>query len=120
MERANKDVSIESLLNTFEEVWLSRQLELSPYQRAVSLSHQDALPGLELEGERSGDTRKPRAPSARITSAVRRGASGVGRAASTISGSPVAREPTVMLLCNTAGIFETLESHQVGVSTLPV
>ena len=28
VERANKEVAIEALLNTFEEVWLSRQLEL--------------------------------------------------------------------------------------------
>ena len=34
VERANKDVAIESLLNTFEEVWLSRQLELKVHKRA--------------------------------------------------------------------------------------
>lgn len=33
VERANKDVAIESLLNTFEEVWLSRQLELQIHKR---------------------------------------------------------------------------------------
>ena len=34
VERAEKDVAIESLLNTFEEVWLSRQLELKTHIRA--------------------------------------------------------------------------------------
>ena len=33
VERANKEVAIEALLNTFEEVWLSRQLELVPSER---------------------------------------------------------------------------------------
>ena len=33
VERASKDVAIESLLNTFEEVWLSRQLELKVHKR---------------------------------------------------------------------------------------
>ena len=33
MERASKEVAIEALLNTFEEVWLSRQLELVPPER---------------------------------------------------------------------------------------
>ena len=34
VERAEKDIAIESLLNTFEEVWLSRQLELKIHIRA--------------------------------------------------------------------------------------
>ena len=34
VERADKDIAIESLLNTFEEVWLSRQLELKTHLRA--------------------------------------------------------------------------------------
>ena len=33
VERANKDVAIESLLNTFEEVWLSKHFELRLHQR---------------------------------------------------------------------------------------
>ena len=33
VERANKEVAIEALLNTFEEVWLSRQLELVTSER---------------------------------------------------------------------------------------
>ena len=33
VERANKEVAIEALLNTFEEVWLSRQLELVASER---------------------------------------------------------------------------------------
>lgn len=33
VERANKEVAIEALLNTFEEVWLSRQLELVTIER---------------------------------------------------------------------------------------
>lgn len=115
MERANKDIAIESLLNTFEEVWLSRQLELTACQRVATFSPQDALPELGLEAEGTSTTPKPRALSARVKSAVRRGASGVGKAVSMASGSPVHQEATtVMLLCNTAGIFETLESHQVS------
>lgn len=41
VERANKDVAIESLLNTFEEVWLSRQLELKVHRRAYDSSQQE-------------------------------------------------------------------------------
>ena len=33
VERANKEVAIEALLNTFEEVWLSRQLDLTTSER---------------------------------------------------------------------------------------
>ena len=33
VERANRDVAIESLLNTFEEVWLSKHFELRLHQR---------------------------------------------------------------------------------------
>lgn len=40
VERANKDVAIEALLNTFEEVWLSRQLELRIHRR----SHDSSQP----------------------------------------------------------------------------
>ncbi len=41
VERANKDVAIEALLNTFEEVWLSRQLELRVYKRSSDSSQQE-------------------------------------------------------------------------------
>ena len=41
VEHAERDVAIESLLKTLEEVWLSRQLELRPYQRATGLSRQE-------------------------------------------------------------------------------
>ena len=41
MERANKDVAIESLLNTFEEVWLSRQLELKIHKRVSDSFQQE-------------------------------------------------------------------------------
>ena len=41
VERANKDIAIESLLNTFEEVWLSRQLELRPHRRVVDIARQE-------------------------------------------------------------------------------
>lgn len=41
MERANKDIAIESLLNTFEEVWLSRQLELRPHRRLNGTARQE-------------------------------------------------------------------------------
>ena len=41
MERANKEVAIESLLNTFEEVWLSRQLELRPHRRVADNARQE-------------------------------------------------------------------------------
>lgn len=41
VERADKDVAIESLLNTFEEVWLSRQLELRVHRRAYDTSQQE-------------------------------------------------------------------------------
>ena len=103
MDRANKDVAIESLLNTFEEVWLSRQLELCPH---IGISRQDTFSDLGLETERSSATPKP---SARVTSAVRREHLG-GR----VSGSPEHQHSApVMLLCNTEGIFDMLESHQV-------
>ena len=41
VERANKDIAIESLLNTFEEVWLSRQLELRPHRRITDNARQE-------------------------------------------------------------------------------
>ena len=41
VEHAERDVAIERLLKTLEEVWLSRQLELRPYQRAAGLSRQE-------------------------------------------------------------------------------
>lgn len=43
VDRANKDISIESLLNTFEEVWLSRLLELRVYKRAYDSTQQEVL-----------------------------------------------------------------------------
>jgi hypothetical protein len=41
VERADKDIAIESLLNTFEEVWLSRQLELRPHRRITDNARQE-------------------------------------------------------------------------------
>lgn len=41
VDRANKDIAIESLLNTFEEVWLSRQLELRPHRRVTNTARQE-------------------------------------------------------------------------------
>lgn len=41
VERASKDVAIESLLNTFEEVWLSRQLELKIHKRVSDSAQQE-------------------------------------------------------------------------------
>lgn len=41
VERANKDIAIESLLNTFEEVWLSRQLELRPHRSLAQTARQE-------------------------------------------------------------------------------
>ena len=41
MERANKDVAIESLLNTFEEVWLSKLVELKHHVRVTDTSRQE-------------------------------------------------------------------------------
>lgn len=58
-------------------------------------------------------TPKSGAPSARVTSALRKT---VGMAYPTISATPGgagATSPHVLLLTNTGGIFETLESHQV-------
>jgi len=46
VERAKKDVAIESLLNMFEEVWLSRQLELKEYQRVVDSAQQEVTRNL--------------------------------------------------------------------------
>ena len=43
VERAKKDVAIESLLNMFEEVWLSRQLELKEYKRVVDSAQQEVM-----------------------------------------------------------------------------
>lgn len=43
VERAKKDVAIESLLNMFEEVWLSRQLELKAYKRVVDSAQQEVM-----------------------------------------------------------------------------
>ena len=42
VERANKEVAIEALLNTFEEVWLSRQLELvASDKRHLAINRQE-------------------------------------------------------------------------------
>ncbi len=41
VERASKDVAIESLLNTFEEVWLIRQLELKLHRRVSDITQQE-------------------------------------------------------------------------------
>lgn len=42
VERANKEVAIEALLNTFEEVWLSRQLELvTSDKRHLAINRQE-------------------------------------------------------------------------------
>ena len=42
VDRANKEVAIEALLNTFEEVWLSRQLELVATRRQpLTISRQE-------------------------------------------------------------------------------
>ena len=60
-------------------------------------------------------TPKSRAHSARVTSGVRKLGSVVYPAISTTPGDlngPQA--PSVLLLSNTGGIFETLESHQVS------
>ena len=44
VERANKEVAIEALLNTFEEVWLSRQLELVATERKPpTISRQEVI-----------------------------------------------------------------------------
>ena len=42
VDRANKEVAIEALLNTFEEVWLSQQLELVATERMpLTISRQE-------------------------------------------------------------------------------
>ncbi len=68
--------------------------------------------------ERSSATPKSRAPSTRVTSGVRR--VGGGAASITLPTTPghmtVGKVP---LLCNTGGIFETLESHQVSWEKFP-
>ncbi len=73
----------------------------------------------ELAMERSSTTPKSRAPSTRVTSGVRR--VGGGAASITLPTTPghmtVGKVP---LLCNTGGIFETLESHQVSCEKFPV
>ena len=44
VERANKEVAIEALLNTFEEVWLSRQLELVASERQpLAINRQEVI-----------------------------------------------------------------------------
>ena len=44
VERANKEVAIEALLNTFEEVWLSRQLELvASEKQPLAINRQEVL-----------------------------------------------------------------------------
>ncbi len=41
MDRANKDVAIESLLNTFEEVWLSKHFDLRLHRRVADTGGQE-------------------------------------------------------------------------------
>ena len=44
VERANKEVAIEALLNTFEEVWLSRQLELVTSEgQSLAINRQEVI-----------------------------------------------------------------------------
>ena len=112
MERANKDVTIEALLNTFEEVWLSRQLELRVYRRASDSSQQEAISDLTVDG--ASATPKSGALSARVTSGVRKsGGMAYPAILATPGGASVGHAPNVFLLRSTTGIFDTLESHQV-------
>ena len=49
VERANKEVAIEALLNTFEEVWLSRQLELvTSDKRHLAIKRQEVCQTVAL------------------------------------------------------------------------
>ena len=41
VDRANKDIAIESLLNTFEEVWLSKHFDLQLHQRVADTGGQE-------------------------------------------------------------------------------
>ena len=70
---------------------------------------------LGLEGQPTPSTPKPRISSARVTSALRKSQSKV-TSPTPLSPSPSPPPPThhpPHVLCNTDGIFELLESHQV-------
>ncbi len=41
VDRANKDIAIETLLNTFEEVWLSKHFDLQLHQRVAETGGQE-------------------------------------------------------------------------------
>ena len=144
VERANKEVAIEALLNTFEEVWLSRQLDLTTSERQpLAIKRQEVcihtcnvvysaegdmnarvsppllqtLSELGMESQPSPGTPKPYISSAKITSALRMTQSTAKQSSPSPSSShhhpSPANHHSLRLLCNTEGIFETLESHQV-------
>ena len=72
----------------------------------------------ELGIEVSSTTPKSRAPSARVTSGIRRGPSHTGaggQTSVTMTSTPRHVTGKVPLLCNTGGIFEALEGHQVNI-----
>ncbi|CAI8029236.1 Dynein heavy chain 9, axonemal, partial [Geodia barretti] len=127
VDRANKEVAIEALLNTFEEVWLSRQLELVATRRQpLTISRQETVTELGLEGQIIAPaTSKPRVSSAKVTSLLQRSRRSVTKPTSPTpfsppspSSPPDTSHQTVRLLCNTDSIFETLESHQTSIQSV--
>ncbi|KAL5499629.1 hypothetical protein EMCRGX_G011081 [Ephydatia muelleri] len=113
VERANKDIAIESLLNNFEEVWLSKQLDLVLHTKpGMGGSHHDALSDLKLDRPSTSVTPKSRAPSARRRP---RSSHASSRVSQSLSSGGVA---SISLLGHTAGVFEQLEHHQMSLQAL--
>ena len=83
--------------------------------RFAALPPSQAISDLGVDAmSHASATPKSRAPSARVTSGVRRLPNVTYPTVSATPGGTGPTQPSVLLLSNTGGIFETLESHQVS------
>uniref|UniRef100_A0A8C5WK28 Dynein heavy chain n=1 Tax=Leptobrachium leishanense TaxID=445787 RepID=A0A8C5WK28_9ANUR len=124
VQRAVRDVTIESSLKNCEEVWLSRIFDLRPHSRVIiSKAHNEDLASSisgshHTKGDVSrnvttrGGSRRPSKQSDRGYPLSRKG--GKGSSISLYESLKNIEEPgTVVLLKATDSVFEELEHHQI-------
>ncbi|XP_069470025.1 uncharacterized protein [Ambystoma mexicanum] len=130
VQRAVRDVTIESALKNCEEVWLSKIFDLRPHCRVISAKglNEDLASSVSGSQHTRGETSNKNATNAKTSRRMSRQSDkafhlskkgGRGSALSLYDSLKYMEElGAVMLLKNTDCIFEELENHQVVLATM--